>query len=287
MNLGAIINLKFTYSNNCIYICDIIYIDNMVNGTKINTSKLGKMMQDYPKELVLLSSWLVSEGYSYELQQQYRKNGWLRSIGKGAMVKSEDSLLLLGALSALQSQANINLHYGGRSALELQGTTHYLRLHSPEVTLFAPGRTKLPSWFLANQWDEHYTVFNLSLLTDDTIGLVDYQDRGIDVKISSSGRAMMECLSLCPNEFPLTEAYELMEGLATLRPKQVQALLEGCKSIKVKRLFLYFAERAGHSWFKYIDQTKIDLGSGNRSLTKDGGILVPKYKLSLPQELAQ
>ena len=74
----------------------------------------------------------------------------------------------------------------------------------------------------------------------------------------------MECLSLCPNEFSLTEAYELMEGLSTLRPKQVQELLGACKSIKAKRLFLYFAEKAGHSWFKYIDLTYIP-ASNNRN----------------------
>ena len=78
----------------------------------------------------------------------------------------------------------------------------------------------------------------------------------------------------------------MLEGLSTLRPKQVQELLEECKSIKAKRLFLYFAERAGHSWFKYIDQTKIDLGSGNRSLT-DSGVLISKYNLVLPKELSQ
>lgn len=257
----------------------------MVKGTKINYSKLGKIMQEHPKGLVLLPSWLVSEGYSYELQQQYRKSNWLRSIGKGAMLKSDDPFLLFGALSALQFQANINIHYGGRSALELQGNSHYLQLVSSEVTLFAPGQTKLPSWFISNKWDVDYKVFKSSLFENDAVGLVDYQDAGIGMRISNSGRAMMECLSLCPNEFSLTEAYELMEGLSTLRPKQVQELLEECKSIKVKRLFLYFAERAGHSWFKYIDQTKTDLGSGNRSLASNG-VLVPKYKLVLPKELA-
>ncbi|MPM49000.1 hypothetical protein SDC9_95727 [bioreactor metagenome] len=97
---------------------------------------------------------------------------------------------------------------------------------------------------------------------------------------------MCECLSLCPDDFPLSEAFELMEGLSSLRPKQVQELLEECKSIKVKRLFLYFAERAGHSWFKYIDQSKINLGSGNRSLVANG-VLTPKYGLVLPNELAK
>ncbi len=257
----------------------------MVERLNTNYSKLGKLMQEFPKNLVLLSSWLVSKGYSYELQQRYRKSGWLKSIGKGAMLKSGDSLLLSGALSAIQYQANINIHLGGRSALELNGIAHYLQLTAPKTTLFTLGKTKLPTWFVNNKWDLDYKLFKTSLFKDDTVGLVDYIYAGIDMKISSPGRAMLECLSLCPNEFALTEAYELMEGLPTLRPKQVQELLEECRSIKTKRLFLYFAERANHSWFKYIDNAKIDLGSGNRSLINKG-VLIQKYNLVLPKELS-
>jgi hypothetical protein len=142
----------------------------------------------------------------------------------------------------------------------------------------------MPAWFMDNKWDVDYELFKTSLFQNDNVGLVDYQDALITVKISSLGRAMMECLSLCPDKFPLTEAYELMEGLTGLRPKQVQELLEECKSIKAKRLFLYFADRAKHSWFEYIDQTKIDLGSGSRSLT-DNGISIAKYNIVLPKEL--
>jgi len=250
-----------------------------------NYSKLGRIMQEIPKSLVLSSSWLVSQGYSYELQQRYRKSGWLKSIGKGAMLKSGDTLLLSGALAALQSQANVNIHIGGRSALELNGIAHYLQLTSPEITLFTHSKTKLPVWFTNNKWDADYKLFKTSLFNDNSVGLVDYQDAGIDLKMSSSGRAMMECLSLCPNGFSLTEAYELMEGLSTLRPKQIQELLEECKSIKTKRLFLYFAERTGHSWFKYIDKAKINLGSGNRSIVSNG-VLIPEYQLVLPKELS-
>jgi len=257
----------------------------MDNPAEINQTKINKLIQDSPKGLVLLSSWLVSKGYSYQLLQRYRKGGWLKLIGKGAMIKSGDSLMLSGALSALQSQANVNIHIGGRSALELQGSTHYFQLNAPETTLFVPGRTELPPWLINNKWDVEYKLFRTTLFNLDSVGLVDYQNAGISMKISNLGRAMMECLSLCPNEFSLTEAYELMEGLSTLRPKQVQELLGACKSIKTKRLFLYFAEKARHSWFKYIDIAKIDLGSGNRTLANHG-VLVPEYNLVLPKELS-
>lgn len=258
----------------------------MTNPAEINQTKISKLIQDSPKGLVLQSSWLVSKGYSYELQQRYRKGGWLKSIGKGAMLKSGDQAILSGALSALQSQSNINIHLGGRSALELQGSTHYLQLSSPEATLFAPGRTELPLWFINNKWNIDFKVFKISVLKNDMLGLITYRDGEIEMNISCPTRAMLECLALAPNEFSLNEALELMEGLTTLRPKQVQELLENCKSIKVKRLFLYFAERAGHSWFKYIDHSKIDLGSGNRSITPSG-ILVPKYNIVLPKEVVE
>lgn len=254
--------------------------------TKINQTKINKLIQDSPKGLVLLSSWLLNKGYSYELQQRYRNSGWLKSIGKGAMIKSGDPLLLSGALSAFQSQANINIHIGARSALELHGASHYLQIDSPQTTLFAPGRTQLPPWFLDNKWDTDYNVTNMRLFKDDMLGMTTYKDGDIEINISTPTRAMLECLALSPMEFSLNEAYELMEGLATLRPIQVQTLLENSLSIKTKRLFLYFAERAGHSWFKHIDQTNINLGSGNRSVAP-GGILIPKYKIVLPKELAE
>jgi len=124
----------------------------------------------------------------------------------------------------------------------------------------------------------------MSLFNNNEIGLVDKMDGELKMKVSGAARAMLECLSLTPNQFSLNEAYEIMDGLTTLRPVQVQELLENCKSIKVKRLFLFFAEKTGHSWFKYIDIKKIDLGSGNRSLAKDG-VLISKYQLVVPKEL--
>ena len=57
----------------------------------------------------------------------------------------------------------------------------------------------------------------------------------------------MECLYLAPKSQLLLEVFELMEGLNN-RPASVQKLLEGCTSVKVKRLFLYLVDKAGHEW---------------------------------------
>lgn len=123
-----------------------------------------------------------------------------------------------------------------------------------------------------------------SFLPSNT-GLVEIELKTFSIKVSNPVRAIMECLYLSPQNQELSEVYELMEGLNNIRPQQVESLLEGCRSIKVKRLFLYMAEKAGHAWLKHIDQSKIDLGAGKRSIVNDG-VYVPKYQITIPKEIA-
>jgi hypothetical protein len=59
-------------------------------------------------------------------------------------------------------------------------------------------------------------------------------------------------LNLLPAAF-LFQAFILLavpEMICTVKPQFVQSLLEQCRSVKVKRLFLYLAEKAGHDWVK-------------------------------------
>jgi hypothetical protein len=78
----------------------------------------------------------------------------------------------------------------------------------------------------------------------------------------------------------------MMEGLAHLSPRRLQALLEGVQSVKVKRLFFFFAQRHGHQWLGRIDKDNIDLGHGKRVLIK-GGKLDPTLLITIPKELAK
>ncbi len=84
----------------------------------------------------------------------------------------------------------------------------------------------------------------------------------------------------------LFECFELIQGLNNLRPNHVQELLEQCTSVKVKRLFMYMAEKANHDWVNYINLEKIDLGKGKRSLVKNG-VYIPKYRITVPKELEE
>ena len=69
----------------------------------------------------LLSSYLTRSGISPNLQQYYRRSGWLERIGRGAYIWPGDVLDWQGILCALQSQINMPVHAGARTALALQG----------------------------------------------------------------------------------------------------------------------------------------------------------------------
>lgn len=99
-------------------------------------------------------------------------------------------------------------------------------------------------------------------------------------------RAIMECLFLSPQLMDLIECYHLIEGLVNLKPKVVTELLKNCKSVKVKRLFLYMADKANHQWFQFLNLEKVDIGTGNRILVEKG-VYQAKYLISVPKELAE
>jgi len=55
---------------NLFYPCACIYTISMIKDEKIKKTKINRLVQATPKGLVLLSTWLASEGYPYELQQR-------------------------------------------------------------------------------------------------------------------------------------------------------------------------------------------------------------------------
>lgn len=249
----------------------------------LETSKINQLLRLQPPGVVLLSSWLTENGYSPELQKRYRKSKWLTSIGTGAMIRSGDLVNYLGAIYAIQKQSGLSIHPGAKSALILQGKAHYLELGSSTVHLFGGKGESLPAWFKSNPWEVPLNYHSTSFLPAES-GLTSLETGGFSVNISGPARAMMECLYLAPLKFDLLESYKLMEGLNNLRPDQVQQLLQSCNSVKVKRIFLYLAEKAGHTWFSKINLDMIDLGSGKRSIVKQGAY-VPKYLITVPKEL--
>lgn len=64
----------------------------------------------------------------------------------------------------------------------------------------------------------------------------------------------------------------------------MQSILENCNSIKVKRLFLFMADKAGLPVMKHLDLARIDLGTGNRAIVREGAYNAT-YQLVLPKAL--
>ena len=253
--------------------------------SKQKNKKLNQLINEWPTGVVYLTSWLKKAGFSDQLLNRYKKSEWLLSLGMGALLRKGDSPTYQGALYALQAQLNSSVHIGAKDALALHGKSHYLKLSNTKVTLFGKAAEKLPKWFTCANWGLEVNYYGSSFLESD-LGLVDYEFKTFKLKISSPVRAILECLYLAPEEQDLMECYELMEGLTNLRPQQVQGLLEACKSVKVKRLFLYFAEKAKHNWLEYLDLSRIDLGKGKRSIISNG-VFVPKYGITLPKGLVE
>lgn len=246
-------------------------------------SKLNSLLSTQPLGTVLLSAWLVEQGYSLDLQKRYKKSNWFESIGTGALVRHGDQVDYLGAVYALQAQSRTSVHPAAKTALSLQGKAQYLEFSTKRAQLFGSVDERLPLWFKKYNWGVAVDYHKTSFLPPD-LGLVDIEHKMFSVKVSSPARAIMECLYLAPKSQPLLEVFELMEGLNNLRPASVQSLLEACSSVKVKRLFLYLADKAGHDWLHHLYLEKVDLGSGKRSIVKDG-VYVSKYQITVPREL--
>ena len=253
--------------------------------TRFERNKLNDVVMQMPSGVVLTLIWLKQHGVSCKLAWWYVQSHWLERIGNEAYKKYGDKVSWVGALAALQNQLNLPLHIGAKTALELLGQAHFIPMQGiKRVIVFNRSHAKVPLWFRnAKTWDAECTIYQASLFHEDNslLGIINRPIDGIDVYLSSPERAALEILYLVPNKQSFEEAFKLLETLSQLRPNLVQSLLEKCKSIKVKRLFLYLADQFQHPWLTKVDLSKVSLGHGNRVIGK-GGNYDKKYRLSLP-----
>jgi hypothetical protein len=149
------------------------------------------------------------------------------------------------------------------------------------LQLFGPTGTMLPSWFLKYEWGRKIKYKTTDFLPfKNRYGLVADKSGGFPLVLSSPERAIFEVLLLVPRCLSFESAGHLMEGLATLRPRLVNALLKACRSVKVKRSFLFLAEQANHSWFGKLNLSRLRLGRGKRVIVP-GGHFDRKYQITV------
>jgi hypothetical protein len=202
---------------------------------------------------------------------------------------------------SLQQIMHKPLHVGGRTALELSGYGHYVEAReTPLVYLYGVG---LPSWLaklpIAAQFESRSS--GLFANSDTGIEMRRYDLRSGEASgasrdsesaspwewsltMSAPERAILEMIDELPHRESFHQVDAVMEGLANLRPQLLGKLLRECTSVKVKRLFLWYADRHGHAWFKHLDQSSVDLGKGKRQLVPQGHF-DSRYQITLPVEL--
>ncbi len=247
--------------------------------------KLKNLLNHWPDGVITTSVWLRQLGISRQLVQSYVQKGWIKSLGSGAYQRITDTVKWYGALSGLQQKNKLLIHVGGPTSIAVHQASHYLRLSNKEkIFLFSQPRIKLPKWFCRNIQQPVQHIRTSCFKSNFSTHVYTYKN--IKIRCSSLERAIMECLYISPKYFDLLECYQVLEGLRTLRPYIVQKMLMICSSIKIKRLFLYMAEKANLPVFKKLQLGAVDLGRGDRSIVKNG-VYNSKYKISIPKEFAK
>jgi len=241
-------------------------------------SKINQLLQQWPSGKVATLRWLSSLGVDRRLADKYVQSGWLERLSHGAYKRTGATVDWAGAVHALQTQLALAVRPGGITAIELRGYTHYLSFGAREVVLFGNTGTKLPAWFEAHSWSRPVMLVTTGVFTgtERTTSILPVDE--VELKVATLERAAFEMMYLVPKRQSYEEAFQVMESLTSLRPQVVQRLLEGCTSVKTKRLFMHAAERANHSWLKHLDLSKVDFGSGRRTI-HTGGRLDKKYDL--------
>ena len=248
-------------------------------------TKINKVQGLTVSHGVMSAAWLASQGMTRTEQGYYVKSGWLERIATGIYRFKNDPPTLYGALASYGKFMDGQYRIGAHAALELHGFTHYLPLGKPTTCVFTPINHRLPKWMTSYEWEQILREYSTKVF-DGSIGTTHVEHNELTLQVSSPELAIMECLLLAPEHYSLMDVYYLMEMLTNLRSEVMSSLLDQCSSVKVKRLFLYMAEKAKHPWFNRLDLERVTLGSGTRSLAK-GGVKIAKYDIVVPKELAE
>lgn len=264
---------------------------------------LNRLMHELPERYVVDAAWLSGLGLGASSIRDYVERGWLERVGSrlyrrperesGAPVRWEIAML------SLQMMA-LPLHVGGMSALELAGYWQYAPLGRRRIWLYTDAPA-VRSYLRRLDLDADIDIRSRKLFADPDLGV---ESRALDLvmgalgpvetsagsavphrqhlRVASLERAILETLEEVPKKVSFQHGAELFEGLTTLRPKLMEALLLECRSVKAKRLFLYFSGQQRHAWARRLQTADIDIGSGKRQIVP-GGKLDPEFLITVPK----
>lgn len=247
-----------------------------------NASKINKVLKKWVPGTVITLSWLKEQGVYQQLAYRYVKTKWLENIGHGAFIRSGDKVFWDGALFALEFQLKLEVHISGITALALQGRSQQLNIGDTQVVNIS-SKNRIPAWFKNRDWGAQIQIKNGLLVSPKKEFYSKVKVNGnFLVTCSCVELAILEYIEGVKDESSFTLAYELMEGMVDVRSKIIQNLLEGCSSIKTKRIFLFLAESLNLPFFSKLNFSKIILGTGKRLIIKKG-IYDAKYAITVPK----
>ena len=262
----------------------------------LNAALRAELPELVPNGLLVTRSWLMEQGVARHAVDNLVKSGQILPLRPGVYIRPGSRLVWQGIVGSLQRMGG-NFVVGGMSALELHGRTHYLPL-SRRRAIHLYGSGLLPSWANKLGLEETFRGHGTAWLWGPeesserceqrpppsfTVD-VPWGDGFQAVRTSTLERALFEILKDVPAGISFEHAEQLMEGLADLSPRRLDALLRRTRSVKVKRLFFWLAERQGHAWMKRLDAGDFDLGRGKRVLARDGR-LVRRYGITVPKTM--
>ncbi|WP_409558600.1 type IV toxin-antitoxin system AbiEi family antitoxin domain-containing protein [Brucella sp.] len=235
------------------------------------------------------AGWMEEHGYSTSLRSQYVKADWLTQPTRGTYKRPLGALTWERVVASLQNLLGHDLHVGGRTALELQGYAHYVSMQGPSRIHLYSDKT-LPGWLIKLPLQQQFKVHRREPLFSQAGSELDNAVRALGensvlpMRVATPERAFLEMFDELSGKESFHNTDMIAEGLRTLSPRRLKPLLAHCNSIKVKRLFFWFADRHHHSWLKALGKADYDLGSGKRMLVK-GGRLDPTYLITVQDDL--
>lgn len=247
------------------------------------STKINQLLLEWvPGDLHGLD-WLKERGLDQPLVFYYYKSGLLRKVGPGVFCRHNDKVQWQGLIKYLQSELEIPIHISGKTALELQGQGHYANLtNKPSLYITSYKSSYFPEWAKLSGEDFQFVFKKSSLLKNESY-LTRTEDKGIEIKLSTRELAILELIEDLDLSNSLETVENYLNSLRTLRADMLQALLEECKSVKVKRVFLYLSEKLEMPYLQKLELKKINIGSGKRMVVR-GGKLNKKFLITVDKQ---
>ena len=241
-----------------------------------------------PHGLLATRKWLLARGMTRHALDNALKSGRLVSPARGLVAQPGTTLTWEAVVVSLQRMNETLVYPGGLSALEFEGLAHYLqqgkRLHLYSDLPQPPGWLGRLSLDRTISWHNSRRLWSQPERLAEHLRKVEWRKGLPELLVARPEQAWLEVLGDVPAWVSFEHADHLMQGLVSLSPRRLDALLRQCHHVRVKRLFFFFARRHNPPWFRKLSPEDYDLGSGKRVIVRNGK-LDREFLITVPEDL--